>query len=312
MPLAISNLSLGNLIVEKWLDSLGESHVPISPLPESKQESTASGGSGLPSGISQPSYEWTGSRWRTYQGLFPDEDLPPLTMILPKHGGLRNGCIFARPKWAPVMKETESSSWQTPRANESQGGEYQNQRDGSTLLTLTGEAQNWGTPRVTTNAGIPSPQCTGKGSRLEDQAGLWATPTAAMTTGAGTEGREGGENLQTQANSWPTPMGRDGRDGRDGRASEATREKNSRPLNEIACLFSLQDQTTNDGQQFSESSRTSRQLSEKKRLNSCFVAWLMNMPHPFWLVAAPISFGREATVVALANLRSRMRNYFGG
>ena len=37
----------------------------------------------------------------------------------------------------------------------------------------------WGTPRVTTNGGYPSPQCTGKGSRLEDQAAMagWATPT---------------------------------------------------------------------------------------------------------------------------------------
>jgi hypothetical protein len=37
---------------------------------------------------------------------------------------------------------------------------------------------SWGTPRVTTNAGHPSPQCTGKGSRLEDQAALasWPTP----------------------------------------------------------------------------------------------------------------------------------------
>ena len=40
---------------------------------------------------------------------------------------------------------------------------------------------SWGTPRVTTNGGHPSPQCTGKGSRLEDQAGLispWRTPAS--------------------------------------------------------------------------------------------------------------------------------------
>ena len=38
----------------------------------------------------------------------------------------------------------------------------------------------WGTPRVTTNGGCPSPQCTGKGSRLEDQAAAesWGTPMA--------------------------------------------------------------------------------------------------------------------------------------
>ena len=40
-------------------------------------------------------------------------------------------------------------------------------------------SKNWGTPRVTTNGGTPSPQCTGKGSRLEDQVAMplsWATP----------------------------------------------------------------------------------------------------------------------------------------
>jgi hypothetical protein len=67
---------------------------------------------------------------------------------------------------------------------------------------------SWGTPRVTTNGGHPSPDVTGKGSRLEDQAALasWGTPAA--------------------------------RDWRDGRASEATMTKNSRPLNEQAVNLS--------------------------------------------------------------------------
>lgn len=33
------------------------------------------------------------------------------------------------------------------------------------------QVNQWGSPRVTTNGGSASPQCTGKGSRLEDQAG---------------------------------------------------------------------------------------------------------------------------------------------
>jgi hypothetical protein len=39
----------------------------------------------------------------------------------------------------------------------------------------------WGTPRVTMNNGIPSPQCTGRGSRLEDQAGLSFSLSLAET-----------------------------------------------------------------------------------------------------------------------------------
>jgi hypothetical protein len=33
------------------------------------------------------------------------------------------------------------------------------------------QVSQWGSPRVTTNGGSASPQCTGKGSRLEDQVG---------------------------------------------------------------------------------------------------------------------------------------------
>jgi hypothetical protein len=40
-------------------------------------------------------------------------------------------------------------------------------------ITLTG----WGTPRVTNNGGIPCPEHTGKGCRLEDQAGESSFPT---------------------------------------------------------------------------------------------------------------------------------------
>lgn len=43
----------------------------------------------------------------------------------------------------------------------------------------------------------------------------WPTPTSNNGTGAGTQGREGGENLQTagQLAGWPTPTTRDWKDG---------------------------------------------------------------------------------------------------
>ena len=37
----------------------------------------------------------------------------------------------------------------------------------------------------------------------------WPTATSSMTTGAGSEGREGGLNLQTAVSAWPTPTGQD-------------------------------------------------------------------------------------------------------
>ncbi len=70
-----------------------------------------------------------------------------------------------------------------------------------TPQTVTGLV-GWGTPRVTTNNGHPSPQCTGKGSRLEDQAALtgWATPAAVKWRSV--ESNQHGRNsrpLQEQA-----------------------------------------------------------------------------------------------------------------
>lgn len=73
----------------------------------------------------------------------------------------------------------------------------------SALLTSASGFSFWGTPRVTTNGGTPSPQCTGKGSRLEDQVGrqdrdksnstgrnresfkLWGTHTVGSVDGSG-------------------------------------------------------------------------------------------------------------------------------
>lgn len=43
------------------------------------------------------------------------------------------------------------------------------------------QTEGWGTPRVTNNGGIPSPEVTGRGSRLEDQAAElhgWSSPTS--------------------------------------------------------------------------------------------------------------------------------------
>jgi len=87
----------------------------------------------------------------------------------------------------PVETESEGESprdgWATPTAHKLtlQG------RDNRCLardVFLAG----WGTPRVTTNDGTPSPEVTGKGSRLEDQAGTLAgypTLTANSKGGGG-------------------------------------------------------------------------------------------------------------------------------
>ena len=143
--------------------------------------------------------------------------------------------------------------WPTIRATDGEKG-GPNQQYGSGKPGLSRAMVNWGTPRITTNNGYPSPQCTGRGSRLEDQivmknwptpanrdykgrdlssrnggAGLshavetgelthagqparekfsingknpgqWPSPHGNCMTGAGRQGRQGGDNLQTKTN----------------------------------------------------------------------------------------------------------------
>lgn len=92
--------------------------------------------------------------------------------------------------WPTVRSEDSESCGNHPEATDS----------------LTGATANWGTPRVTTNSGIPSPQCTGNGSRLEDQAGLWCSP-GAMGGGSVSRGGDRVDEplLAGQVQQWATP-----------------------------------------------------------------------------------------------------------
>ena len=119
----------------------------------------------------------------------------------------QRGDYFRRLKSAPLTNGNGCLSWPTvtcPRSH--------------CVVTMAdcgcsqNKTMNWGTPRVTTNGGHPSPQCTGKGSRLEDQAAMWQTPEAQNSTGY--QNQRNGEKtkrLGSQVLSWPTPASRDHR-----------------------------------------------------------------------------------------------------
>lgn len=74
-------------------------------------------------------------------------------------------------RWDSPQSSATWKKWVTERR-----GEY-SRRLKSAHRTNGSGSSSWGTPRVTTNGGHPSPQCTGRGSRLEDQVAMW--PTAA-------------------------------------------------------------------------------------------------------------------------------------
>jgi len=81
---------------------------------------------------------------------------------------------------------TQLAGWKTPHASDGEGGtmEIRPNTAGHYKLRYQAELAGWATPRVTNNCGCPSPDVTGRGSRLEDQAALtvpfppWVTPQA--------------------------------------------------------------------------------------------------------------------------------------
>src|SRR4029077_3461621 len=66
----------------------------------------------------------------------------------------------------------------------------------------------WG--RLDTRFALSAFQLTPLGQSTDDSGcSLWQTAHANCSTGAGTQGRDGGMNLQTAAKLWPTPIERD-------------------------------------------------------------------------------------------------------
>jgi hypothetical protein len=270
---------------------------------------------------------------------------------------------------------SSSHIWPTVRANEGGGGDYQNQTDGTTQPTLTGsarhwptaiagnggetgsrgnvrsgrqlheEAMNWGTPRVTTNNGLTSPQCTGKGSRLEDQTAIWQTPATdafrsrvgdrkneqgldqqarfwasptssdnsnRTTQRAPSHGLTHGEVLAGQAASWPSPRSEDSEScgnhpGAKYSLTGATLNWPTPNSNPEATFQSLPQvpAVSTNGEPLSPTRRTLR-----PRLNPAFVCWLMGMPSMWWTRAEPISCAAQETQLWRSRARRLLSTCF--
>jgi hypothetical protein len=165
-------------------------------------------------------------------------------------------------------------------------------------------AKNWSTPRASlsenrTTRHPPSTLAGKHGRTLAGDAANWPTPntrdsadSARHTTTTGV--MHPGTTLTDAIRQWPTPQARDWKDGR---ASEATANKNSRPLNEAALDFSLPDETTvKDGDAGSTSTRGP---SQRSVLNPRFVEALMTLPDG-WTSMRPLA----PTVYARWGIRS--------
>ncbi len=115
--------------------------------------------------------------------------------------------------WGPKM-------WATPAAADCQGTTGGGQ--GKSLRT---DVRMWPTPQAADHKNMD----TAGQKMLSSEVKLWPTPHANCHTGAGSQGRAGGDNRQTAVKMWPTATARDWRSGK---ASEATMQRNSRPLSE--------------------------------------------------------------------------------
>jgi hypothetical protein len=104
----------------------------------------------------------------------------------------------------------------------------------------------------------------GFGLNIQQAAQLasWPTPHTSASTGAGTEGRDGGANLQTVA-SWATPTTRDHKDG----ACQEQLENGTVPVNALLGRQALLAGSWHTPQASDEKWRYSRREAAVRRLN---------------------------------------------
>lgn len=115
---------------------------------------------------------------------------------------------------------------------------------------------------------------------------MWPTPRAC--DGSNPPMGTGKMGLEKAAKMWPTPAARDWKSGQ---VSEATRDRNSRPLNEAVMWPTPKSQDAKhaaptQGELASSNFKNHLHIAVKGRLNPDWVEWLMGWPIG-WSDAAP-------------------------
>jgi hypothetical protein len=228
----------------------------------------------------------------------------------PTVGGMRNGSLFQRPTWVPVMGAQGGSAspggwptpdcntasysngergqnireaaslWMTPKASDgSKGGP--NQRGSKGDLMLPSMAAQWPTPNAHDGRRPGVDAKSTQGANLNRDASNWPTPTAQDCEQSGSA-KAGHLTLnQSAVHQWPTPAARDFRSEQGG---VKTMEHFNRPAGPSLPAFIAHSefsplaQPTAAGQDCLPDSPGSPQPSQTKRLNPYFVEWLMGWP----------------------------------
>jgi hypothetical protein len=205
-----------------------------------------------------------------------------------------------------------AQQWPTPVATVDSGPNNRYQKDDSKAgRMLSKESELWATPNCH-DGSRPAPDLhSTQGRNLSRESAIWPTPHQNCVTGAGTQGRDGGENLQTKVAQWETPAARDWRSDSSQKTSDEIYGKKGRPLpRRVLEHYQCGHQgpqipqaglgCSSDGQNSprqwktphgignvgatgnigggSEFQKQVRTVTGRKRLNVLFVEWLMNFP----------------------------------
>ena len=233
--------------IERWISSWAASPAKTCPAPGRWPGSPAHGpASSSPLSGSLATWDRATSSWRMSEASPPGPSRrrrsASSSARWPKAGGMRSGCIFARPTLALPTDASDGSAWPTATAMDCRGSgaaAYSTESGRHSGTTLTDAARDWPTASATDHKGSSQPGQ--RRGQLTEAVLDWLTATANCVTGAGTQGRDGGENLQTAVDAFPL----------------------GRP-----------DPTTSTGGAVSSPSGP----TSRRRLNPRFVAWLMGFP----------------------------------
>ncbi len=250
---------LGAELLKSWLAVFrARTSAPLEKAPESTASEAGFGEKWRELSVR---YDPDTSSWRTHRCLW-DEDLSACSLTLPKWGSMRDGVLselltLERPTAAndaglwPTQQAMEATNdlnftcsgdgrekpnklgWAvaramavpTPRSTDWKNGK-QRADFGMNLPTF---ANMWPTPLATDGSNGGPNQKGGKGDlRLSSAVHQFPTPTATNTKANHMRGADKGKPREAR-NYMATPTARDWRSGK---ASQATMERNSRPLSE--------------------------------------------------------------------------------
>lgn len=267
------------------------------------------------------------THWESRMASYSKEQPPASWENWPTAGGMRNGSLFQRPTWAPIMAGHDGSAslgaWLTP--NVPNGGRSVSAElvankgmtsDGEKkTVGLESQAGHWMTPSVSNSQGNEYTRDRGQAGQerltLTGQASHWPSPHATDGTKGGPNqaGSKGDLMLPSAAAQWPTPASRDFRtpNSQDSQDSQDSRKHTGGEQlpNYVEHHFSLlRDQPTPDGEPSSTTSRPSR-----RRLNPAFGCWLMGWPW-WWTNPGLTSCVRSETELWRCALQQRLSCFF--